>query len=338
MIIIRPIKQSDLTVFAEFSFDSMLGITSLSRDRAKWEEKISISKKSFQMEVKTPGNEEYYFVLEDLTTGRIGGLSGIMAKNRTGHSCFYRIESLATHARHLAAPKEMRILKVSTSNRKASEVCSLYLQPSFRHSGQGRLLSISRFLFIASHPARFQSKMIAEMRGFIDQRQISPFWEGLGRHFCHLSFVELMAQLDLDRTFIHEILPNFPIYIDLLPKEVQEVIGKTHEATKPAERMLQHEGFRFHDEIDSFDGGPLLSAPTKSIRAVSESSLTQIKITNETLSEESEAILSNNRLQEFKSCYGHIRFINKNSAFINEQVAEALQIKNGEIIRYVSSH
>ncbi|MBA2367873.1 MAG: arginine N-succinyltransferase [Candidatus Protochlamydia sp.] len=338
MIIIRPIAKKDLGIFAEFSFESMLGITSLSRDRGKLEEKIILSENSFIKEVKWPASEEYYFVLEDLTTSRIGGICGILAQNRTEQSSFYKIENISTNASHISAPKEMKVLRVVTRSEKSSEICSLYLQPTFRHSGQGRLLSLSRFLFIAAHKNRFEKKILAELRGVIDQRQISPFWEEIGRHFCRLSFVELMAQIDQDRTFIKEILPKFPLYIDLLPKNVQGVIGKTHESTKPALHMLVNEGFVFKGEIDSFDGGPLLTAPTNSIRTVKNSALVQIRKTDELLTEENEYLLSNDHLEQFRACFGRLKFISKNEAFIHDKVAESLLINNGEKVRYVSIH
>jgi arginine N-succinyltransferase len=237
MIVIRPIKRKDQGIFAEFSFESLLGMTNLPRNRDRLLDKIIHSEASFLENVQEPGQEEYYFVLEDLTTGRIGGTCGILAQSTQSFRYCYRIETIITHAKHISAPKELKVLKVVTNPATASEVCALYLQPTFRHSGQGRLLSLSRFLFIAAHRQRFRKKIVAEMRGYIDQRQISPFWDGIGRHFCDLSFVELMAQIDLDHNFIPEILPQHPIYISLLPQETQEAIGKTHDSTKPAYQM-----------------------------------------------------------------------------------------------------
>ena len=221
MIIIRPIAQKDLTIFAEFSFESILGMTNLPRDRNKFFDKIIHSEASFAAAVNEPGQEEYYFVLEDLTTGRIGGTCGILAQSTQSFGYIYRLETIKSKANKVPLPKEIKLLKVALNPPNASEICALYLQPTFRHSGLGRLLSLSRFLFIAAFRQRVRKKIVAEMRGYIDNRQISPFWEAIGRHFCDLSFVELMAQLDQSHDFIKEILPKYPIYISLLPKEAQ---------------------------------------------------------------------------------------------------------------------
>jgi arginine N-succinyltransferase len=337
MIIVRPVTRQDLNVFAEFSFESLLGMTNLPRDRDQLYEKIVLSETSFLKKITKPEKEEYYFVLQDLITGRIGGFCGIIAKNSQSRQLFYRVESLDTQARHLSAPQKMNILRVVSNNKNASEVCSLYLQPTFRHSGQGRLLSLSRFLFIASQRKRFEKKIVAELRGYLDTRQISPFWEAVGRHFCNLSFVELMAQLDQDRIFISEILPKHPIYIDLLPREAQEVIGKIHENTKPALAMLLQENFTYEDKIDVFEAGPLLSVATSAIRTIKKSCLIKINITANLLAEEAEFILGNEKLN-FRSCFGKLQFISKTQGVINKQVAEALQVRQGEIIRYVTIH
>lgn len=337
MIVVRPIKRKDLDVFAEFSFESLLGITNLSRDRDKLYEKTVRIEQYFQQDINEPGSEEYFFVLEDLSTARIGGVCGILANSSLSHEYIFRLETIQTNTKHISAPKEVRILKPALYQTNASEVCSLYLQPTFRHSGQGRLLSLSRFLFIAGHRRRFRSKILAEIRGFIDHKQSSPFWEGIGNHFCTLSFVEVMALLDQDRLFVSEIMPKYPIYVDLLPKDVQECIGKTHESSKPAIHMLNQEGFSLTNEIDVIDGGPTLIAQTSGIRTIKNSSVASTEFTANDLNEEVEYIISNERL-DFRACFGKLQMLTKQKALINQDVAEALMIKPGDPIRFVSIH
>lgn len=337
MIIVRPIRRKDQDIFPEFSFESLLGMTHLPRNRDKLLDKIIHSEASFLQNIHEAGQEEYYFVLEDLTTGRIGGTCGILAQSAQSFHYCYRIETISMQNKHIPSPKEIKVLKVVANSPHSSEICALYLQPTFRHSGQGRLLSLSRFLFIAAHHQRFRKKMIAEMRGYINQGQISPFWENVGRHFCHLSFVEIMAQIDIDPSFIPEILPEFPIYISLLPKEAQEVIAKTHDSTKPAYQMLLQENFSFIQEIDIFEGGPILSAATSEIRSIQKSALIQIDVTTDPLISEMEYILANERL-DFRACFGKMQIVSKTQALINEEVANALLVAKGDKIRYVTPH
>lgn len=337
MIVIRPITRKDFDIFTEFSFESVLGMTNLPRNRGKFLETIIHSEASFSKDIQKPGYEIYYFVLEDLVTKRIGGTCGIIAQSHHSYSYFYQLESMETHAKHIAAPTEIQILKVVPSPSHCSEVCALYLQPTFRHGGQGRLLSLSRFLFIAAHRKRFEKKVLANLRGYIDESQVSPFWEAVGRHFCQLSFVEVMAQLDEMRLFVSEILPKYPIYISLLPKGAQETIGKIHEQTKPALNMLLSENLSVSPYIDIFDGGPIVLANMSHIRTIKNSVVITIDLTTDPLLEEEEYILSNERL-DFRACFGMLKIISKTHAVINEKVAEALLVKSGDQIRYVTIH
>jgi len=146
-----------------------------------------------------------------------------------------------------------------------------------------------------------------------------------------------MAQYELNHNFVPEILPQYPIYISLLPKETQEVIGKTHESTKPAYQMLLQENFSFNQEIDIFEGGPLLSANASEIRSIKKSSLIEVDVTTDSLNEETEYIMGNERL-DFRACFGRMQIISKTQALINEEVANALLIQKGDLIRYVAIH
>lgn len=336
-MIIRPIAKKDLDFFEEFPSESLIGMTNLPRNREKFLEKIIHSETSFQTSIEQPGQEEYTFVLEDLATGKIGGTCGIIAQSTQSFGYAYRIETLENFTQFVPAPKEIKVLKVVANTPTSSEVCALYLLPAFRHSGIGRLLSLSRFLFISAFPQRFHKKIIAEMRGYIDERQISPFWEAIGHHFCGLTFPELMLELEKSHYFIPEILPKYPIYISLLPQEAQEMIGKIHEQTKPAYEMLIRENFSFHDKVDILEGGPILTAATSSIRTIKQSAVVQVEVTSENLDEETSYLIGNERL-DFRACVGKLRLIDKTKAQINREAAQALLVKNGEQIRYVSIH
>ena len=73
-----------------------------------------------------------------------------------------------------------------------------------------------------------------------------------------------------------------------------------------------------HDKIDIFEGGPILSAATQTIRTIKQSVLVQVDVTSETLSEESEFLLGNERL-DYRACMGKLKLINKNEAVIHEE-------------------
>ena len=56
-------------------------------------------------------------------------------------------------------------------------------------------------------------------------------------------------------------MPKYPIYVNLLSKEAQQVINKVHDKTVPALRLLEAEGFaRRKGYVDIFDAGPTVEA------------------------------------------------------------------------------
>jgi len=337
MIAIRPIRQDDCQAISEFPLDSLLGMTNLPRDIEKLREKIRRSEKSFRKKVDQPGDEEYYFVLEDFSQNQIGGTCGILADSTQSFEFIYQIEHLNRSSGHLPTPKELKILKVAHNPADSSEVCALYLQRSFRKSGLGRLLALSRFLFMAAFPERFKRRTVAELRGYLDEQKTSPFWNAIGCHFCSLSFAEIMEQFHQLHDFIPEILPEYPLYIPLMPKEAQEVIGKTHDSTRPAYQMLIDENFTWNQEVDVIEGGPILSCRTQEIRSFQESRLVQAEIASESLDPSHEFVIANEKL-DFRACLAPIQLREGGKGAISEETAYTLEINDGDVIRYSSVH
>src|SRR5687768_18577669 len=91
----------------------------------------------------------------------------------------------------------------------------------------------------------------------------------------------------VNKKFIADLMPTHPIYIPLLPKEAQEVIGKVHEQTIPAMRMLEGEGFKFAGMVDIFEAGPVVTCARDEIRTVRSSVRAKVaEITDEALNGE----------------------------------------------------
>ena len=104
----------------------------------------------------------------------------------------------------------------------------MFLHPDYRGGGNGRLLQFVRFLFIADRPEVFESTVVSEIRGVIDEQDRSPFWNALGQHFFGIDFADADRLSVINKKFIAELMPKHPIYIPLLPKDAQDVIGKPH--------------------------------------------------------------------------------------------------------------
>ena len=334
MIIIRPIRKKDTEAFIKLALSANVGMTSLPKNPEILEKNVIEAERSFRKDIVQRQNEKYLFVLEDVATGKIGGVGAIDAIAGGGEPrYFFRLESDQSSSPLLPAPQQIPILRPIRHSAPASEVCSLYLLPEFRREGLGRLLSLSRFLFAAAHLNRFEAIVYAEMRAYVDKNQNCPFWEGIGRHFLDINYEELINIRSKGNFDVHQVLPKYPIYISLLPIEVQEAIGKIHPNTWPAFNMLSQEGFYPTNEVDIFDAGPRIEAEMKEIRTIKTSLQDVVVEITRNQIDSSRFIITNERL-DFRSCYSTLQKVSK-GVCISAEAADALKLKAGDIVRHV---
>lgn len=327
MKVIRPIEKKDQESFERMAFTSGPGITNLPKDASLLKERIAHSIEAFNKTDNKLEDNFYIFVLEDLVTKQIEGTSGIRSKTGIKEPLFfYQKENIVLNSHS----KEIPILRPNSYLNGPSELIGLYLFPQNRKAGAGHLLSLSRLMFIATFPKRFDSSLKAEIRGWIEENHHCPFWEGIGRHFLDIPLDEILKKIINDRNFIQKILPPFPIIVPLLPKEVQSVIGVTHPHTVPAQKMLEKEGFSLTGEIDVIDGGPVLLAEVKEIKTIKNSSVKKIKEIKSVVESEKH-LISNERL-DFRACFSPL-IIENNDVIIPQETAQALRVNNGESVR-----
>jgi arginine N-succinyltransferase len=248
-----------------------------------------------------PEERDYMFVMEDTANGRLSGVCAIKgAVGLTEPFYNYRIGTLVHSSRELNVFTRMETLYLSNDLTGATELCSLFLLPDYRSGYNGKWLSKSRFLFIAQFQHLFTEKIIAEMRGYQDENGISPFYEGLGRHFFKMDFnhVDNLTALG-KKSFIAELMPRQPLYVDYLPEDAQEVIGKVHRSTLPARKLLEQEGMHFEGYVDIFDAGPVLQGRVAELRAVRDSVLAQAE-EGVPGDEGGQVLVSNTSLSDFR--------------------------------------
>ncbi len=335
MKIIRPIQLKDLDQFEKIAQATGIGMTSIPKNRESLEVLIKHSVASFSKELDKPVNETYLFVLEDLATKELGGVCGIYSKTGVSEPVFfYLIEKKAAPTTLLPTPKFFTLLNPLSQRDGPSELCSLYLLSAFRREHLGKLLSFSRLLFIASFPQRFEKTLYAEIRGFIDEKHESPFWNGLGKRFLNLSFHELNALLNGRRNFFLEGLPELPIYTMLLAKATQKTIGKPHLHSKSALEMLTEEGFVITDRINPIDGGPVIEAPIASLRTVCDSHVGQLKKITEELPDAPNALIANVSL-DYRCTMGKVKVYPDGKIALETETAKALKVKEGQAVRYI---
>lgn len=334
MLIIRAARLDDLRGIENCAMKSGLGMTHLPKSHDILQKKIEESIEAFSKKIDQPINENYFFVLVDSSTNEIGGTCSICSRAGIEGEPFYvyQIHKRPPLPNNLPLPKENRFLQLKIYTNGPTELCALYLLPEFRKGGLGKLLSLSRFLFIASHQHRFTKMLIANMRGIIEKKYCQ-FWEGLGHHLVDISFEEVMAKRTVSESILEDIIPNHPLYLSLLSPTVVSSIGQTHPHTLPAFKMLCNQGFKFIQEIDPIDGGPIISAEVQSIHAIRNSVLGRVENIVSSLVLSESYIICNPDIN-FRACYGTVKSSPDQLVTISADVAKALEIKIGDQIRY----
>lgn len=336
--VIRPIALSDLDALEEFALAAHHGLYSLPKDRQLLKKKILDSKQSFSKDVAKPEGEIYLFVLEDIPSAKVIGTCCIVSKVGTTIPFYaFQIDTVHQSSTSVNIQREHKILKLATVRRGPTEIGGLFLLPHYRKGGLGRLLSFSRFLFMASHPHRFHDVIVAEMRGVVKDNGYSPFWEHLGRHFFQMDFPTATLLRSIEEEFIGDLAPQYPIYVEFLPLEAQEVIGRTHESTLPALHLLQKEGFSYYNEVDIFDAGPDLYASFKDLRTINDSKVAAVAEITSEIFESPPYIIGTTNI-DFRCCIAHLLVGNNGNITINASTAEGLEANKGDLLRFVPLH
>jgi arginine N-succinyltransferase len=308
------------------------GFTNLPADRGALVEKLINSEKAFSVDRTEPGDDLFMLVLENVETGQIRGTCQIFGMVGTEHPFYsYRISTLTQTSKALGKTFRAELLTLTTDLEGSSEVGGLFLHPGERAGGLGLLLARSRYLFIKLHRERFARRLIAELRGVIDESGGSPFWDAIAGKFFNMPFQEADEFNAMHGTqFIADLMPKTPIYTAMLPESARHVMGVPHPTGRAALRMLEHEGFNFDCYVDIFDGGPTVQALTDQIRTVKESREHVLDRVTEAPEEGQRVMLAAGRLGGFAACYGSVSEAPDGSARLDCQSVELLGLRPGD--------
>ncbi|MBS0972052.1 arginine N-succinyltransferase [Serratia rubidaea] len=337
MMIIRPIERRDLSDLLTLAGKSGIGLTSLPQNEDTLSARIERALKTWQGELP-PGEQCYLFVLEDSERRQVVGVSAIeVAVGLTEPWYSFRVGSQVHASKPLGVYKTVPTLFLSNDHTGHSELCTLFLDPDYRHGENGKLLSKVRFLFIAAFRERFARKLIAEMRGFSDENGRSPFWENVGNHFFSIEFAEADYLSGTgQKAFIAELMPKHPLYVDFLSQDAQQVIGEVHPHTVPARRLLEAEGLRYQGYVDIFDGGPTLEAEIDEIRAVKHSRLVKVVLDETPMRDDAPLLLvANENYQHYRALL-MAADVYDDRLHMSAATAAALGVEQGSPVRVVA--
>jgi arginine N-succinyltransferase len=248
----------------------------------------------------------------------------------------YKLSTIVQAAENLGVYSLQRVLHMVNDYTGATEIGSLFLLPSYRRDGIGKFLSRCRYLMLAEFPDLFSDVVISEIRGVQDKNGDSPFYKNLAQHFFQMDFKKAdFINATQGSQFISDLMPKYPIYVNLLHPEAQKVIGVPLDASKPALQLLEYEGFRHQGYIDVFDGGPTMQAHRGQIRSVRESrsgALTQIK----DVPSAPAYIISNTVFKDFRMAFAGA-LETAGGIALNKETATALGVKAGGEVRFIEA-
>lgn len=307
------------------------GFTNLPPDRKAIARKLERSAKAYGRTDDGVLDELFVIVLENAETGEVRGTAQMFTcVGQTWPFYSYRLTSLTQHSEELGRTFKAEMLSLVTDLEGSSEVGGLFLHPTERAGGLGLLLARSRYLFIAMHRARFADRILAELRGIIDERGGSPFWDGVAGRFFGMNFQEADYFNAINgNQFIADLMPKHPVYVAMLSESARSVIGLPHPSGRAAMRMLEEEGFHYENYIDIFDGGPTMTARTDRVRTVADAREAVVAAAN--AESGGNTLIATGRLGDFRSCFGTVAQAEGGVA-IDPATAEILGVTQGDSI------
>ena len=329
---LRAARAADLEALYEMAKLTGGGFTNLPPERAALKAKLDRAEAAFGKDSDTIADELFVLVLENGRTGAVRGTCQLMTQVGQRWPFYsYRLNTLTQYSQELDRTVRAELLSLVTDLEGSSEVGGLFLHPNERAGGLGLLLARSRYMFVAMHRKRFADRILAELRGIIDERGGSPFWDGVAGRFFGMNFQDADYFNAINgNQFIADLMPKHPVYIAMLNEDARSVIGIPHPTGRAAMRMLEDEGFRSEGYVDIFDGGPTMVARTDNVTSVKNSC--EATVTGLSVDEGERAILATGRLGTFRACFGARVMDGEGGIAIDSASADLLDVCEGDVV------
>ncbi len=334
MLVMRAARAADTDCFLRLAEAAGPGFTSLALPDDALAEKLTKSEMAFKGELPDRSDCAYQLMLEDTDSGKILGTSAVKAEVGVKKPYFdFKVFTIAQASQEADRRFDMDAMMLVNDFAGATEVGSLFVSDELRGRGAGKLASKSRYLLVAADRSRFGDTMLSELRGVVDEKGDSIFFEHVTRPFFRMTFEEAdRLSAATDNQFILDLMPQHLIYLDLLPKGVQEVIGKTHPHGANALRLLEAEGFKYNRYIDIFDGGPLVSCAVSDIKTLKDSN--RAALTPGAPGESARSgLLSNDRFGDFRCVQAEFE-VTEAGLLVCDEARRALDAIDGETLRF----
>lgn len=333
MLVVRAARSADHEAFIKLARAAGPGFTSMALEDDALNAKLVNSEKAFDGKLSDPGDCAYQLMLEDSETGEVLGTSAIKAMVGVKKPYFdFKIFTFAQSSKEADRRFDMDAMMLVNDFAGSTEVGSLFVRDGLRGTGAGSLVAKSRYMLVASARERFGSRILSELRGVVDDKGDSIFFEHVTRPFFHMSFEEAdRLSAATDNQFILDLMPQHLIYVDLLPRAAREVIGMTHPHGVNALRMLEAEGLRYERYVDIFDAGPLVSCGMDEVATIRDSRMLTLGADGPA-GDGQRMLVSNDRNQDFRCVYTQAQATG-DALHLNDEARRALDVTQGEPVR-----
>ena len=269
--LVRNVQRRDLQELCKLA--SQLVLFNLPSEQGRLEEKIELSEKSFAKQI-TDERRCFLFVCEEVSTKKIIGCSQIKPQQGTVSNPSYSFRVMEKEFESSLLQKKIKhqVLRFTERTECVTEMGGLVVDKGYRKKPEklGRMVSFSRFLYMANHLDEFTKTLQVELAPLLREDGGSDFWSALGERFTGLSYQEADVLSGESKKFISELFPQDDIYLSLLGEKAQAVLGRVSSQTEPALRLVQKMGFQYIGEVDPFDAGPHLRCPTEDLFLIKE--------------------------------------------------------------------
>lgn len=335
MLVVRPARTADLPALERLAGSATPSLTNLPAHRDRLEERITRSQRVFNRAVDFPGDEHYTFVLEDLEREEVVGTATIRAQAGATDAYYtYRQETLIHASQQLNVRREVQTLALSHEVSEATLLCALWLDSRYHGTSAESLLRRARLMFIAQYPERFAETLAVAFPGYLDADGDSPFWHSVGRHFFVRSYQEMNHIAGVrSKSFVAEVMPQFPLYLSLLTPQARAAIGREHPAHEVALEEMLAEGFVRSRHVDIFDAGPVIKAERGRLESVRQAAWHPVRIRPAHVLPDAEpAMVANQKLGDFRCVVARYALSPTGQLMLSAQHAEVLGVEEGRAV------
>ncbi|RAW07597.1 arginine N-succinyltransferase [Halomonas elongata] len=335
MLVVRPARPADLPALERLAGSATPRLTNLPAHRDRLEERLARSQRAFEAEVEFPGDEHYTFVLEDLERGEAVGTATIRAQAGAREAYYtYRQETLIHASQQLDVRREVQTLSLSHEVSEASLLCAYSLDAHYRGTSAESLLRRARLMFIAQYPERFAEILAMAFPGYLDDEQQSPFWNSVGRHFFVRDFQDINYIAGVrSKSFIAEVMPQFPLYQALLTPQARAAVGREHPEHESAMSEMLAEGFLRSRHVDIFDAGPVIKGERERLESFRHAAWHPVRIRPaHSLPDAEPAMVANQRLGDFRCVVARYALSPTGQLMLSPEHAELLGVEEGRAV------